>query len=106
MEFHRARTARRAGAAAPAMPKHRRRKALAVARATASGLLVAPEARFQRDAGPARPKAIKPHEKFPDRLLELASKQRDRARFLMLRRRVLDIQDPDHTIVDDHRIAF
>ena len=73
MEFHRARTARMAGAAAPAMPKHRQArdepggpfesdrkvalgrpptasKALAVAQATVGGLLVAPEARFQRDA--------------------------------------------------------
>jgi hypothetical protein len=73
MEFHRAGTARMAGAAARAMPKHRqagatnqagRSSATAGGRCPAApgveglgrssgyarGLLVAPEARFQRDA--------------------------------------------------------
>ena len=79
MEFHRAQTARMAGAAALAMPKHRQAggtnqggrssatagglgpapaasKALAVAGGTACGLLIAPEARFQRDADRLRPR--------------------------------------------------
>jgi hypothetical protein len=38
---------------------------VAVARVTACGFLVAPEARFQRDAD--RP-AMKPHEDLPNRL--------------------------------------
>src|SRR5919108_427140 len=82
MEFHRARTARMAGAAAPAMPKHRQAGATNQAggsRATAGGL--GPAARGVEGlgrssgyglrpspGGSARPKAMKPHENLPDRL--------------------------------------
>src|ERR671914_1717824 len=83
MESHRARTARMAGAAAPAMPKHRQAGATNQAgrsSATAGGL--GPAARGVEDlgrssgygrrpspGGSARPKAMKPHENLPDRLL-------------------------------------
>ena len=86
MEFHCARTARMAGAAASAIAKHRQAgatnqagrasatggglglaalasKALAVAQATACGLLVAFSA-----TRIGRLKAMKPHENLPDRL--------------------------------------
>jgi hypothetical protein len=91
MEFHRAQTARMAGAAALAMPKHRQAGATNQAgrsSATAGGL--GPAARgveglgrswgyglrpshrargaLSARRGSARPKAMKPHENFPDRL--------------------------------------
>jgi hypothetical protein len=82
MEFHRVRTARMAGAAAPAMPKHRQAGATNQAgrsNATEGGL--GPAARGVEGlgrssgyglrpspGGSARPKAMKPHENLPDRL--------------------------------------
>src|SRR5918992_3342440 len=82
MEFHRARMVRMAGAAAPAMPKHRQAGATNQAgrsSATAGGL--GPTARGVEGlgrssgygprpspGGSARPKAMKPHENLPDRL--------------------------------------
>ena len=91
MEFHRARTARMAGAPAPAMPKHHQADATNQAgrsSATAGGLGPAARgveglgrssgyglrpSRRARGAlparrGSARPKPMKPHENLPDRL--------------------------------------
>src|SRR5918992_4171264 len=95
MEFHRARTARMAGAAAQAMPKHRQAGATNEAgRSSAAGGGLGPATRgaeglgrrsdygrrpFRRARGAlpgrrgsTRPKAMKPHENLPDRLLDLA----------------------------------
>ena len=84
MEFHRARTARMAGAAAQAMPMHRQARATNQAgrsSATAGGL--GPATRGVEGlgrslgygprpppGGSAQPKAMKPHENLLDRLLE------------------------------------
>src|SRR5919201_656468 len=88
MEFHCARTARMAGAAAPAMPKHRQAGATNQAdhsSATAGGLGPAARGveglgrslgygRRPSPGGSTRPKAMKPHENLPDRLLARSCK--------------------------------
>jgi hypothetical protein len=82
MEFHRARTAGMAGAAARAMPKHRQAGATNQAgRSSATAGDLGPAARgverLARSAGyalrrppggSARPKVMKLHENLPDRL--------------------------------------